>query len=135
MGRETFYHHGVPDPKNPIWQVFFEASEVNKYAKQLSEAGIEVVFIGFDYRYKEKEKEHPSSIKFDEFGPSYRPQAIEVYDPFVCKPLSGGRMVSDQASRRIYEIIKGFERPANESEIVDFSRKLLDLILDYPMKK
>lgn len=56
LGKEIFYHYGVPDPKDPVWQGFFKASEVNKYAKQLSEAGIEVVVIGFDYRYKEKRK-------------------------------------------------------------------------------
>jgi len=55
-GIEIFYHYGAPDPKNPTWQGFFEASEVNKYAKQLSEAGIEVVVIGFDYNIKKKGK-------------------------------------------------------------------------------
>ncbi|MEK9185393.1 MAG: hypothetical protein AAB863_01330 [Patescibacteria group bacterium] len=126
LGKEIFYHYGAPDPKNPTWQGFFEASEVNKYAKQLSEVGIEVVVIGFDYRYKEKEKEQPQSIKFDEFDPSYRPQAIEVYDSSVCQSLSGKRMVFDRKSGRIYKIINGFEKSVSESEIVDFSRNLLD---------
>lgn len=57
LGKEFFYHDDAPNPKNPAWQSFFEADEVNKYAKQLSEAGFEVVVIGFDYRYKEKEEE------------------------------------------------------------------------------
>lgn len=35
-------------------------------------------------------------------------------------------MVFDRESGRIYKIIKGFEKPASESEIVDFSRNLLD---------
>lgn len=126
LGKEIFYHYGAPDPKNPTWQGFFEASEVNKYAKQLSEAGIEVVVIGFDYRYKEKEEERSPSIKFDEFDPSYRPQAIEVYDSSVCQSLSGKRMVFDRASGRIYKIINGFEKPASEFEIINFSRGLLD---------
>jgi len=126
LGKEIFYHYGVPDPKNPTWKGFFEASEVNKYAKQLSEAGIDVVVIGFDYRYKEKEEEQPQSIKFDEFDPSYRPQAIEVYDSSVCQSLSGKRMVFDRKSGRIYKIINGFEKPASESEAVNFSRNLLD---------
>ena len=71
LGKETFYHYGAPDPKNPTWQGFFEASEVNKYAKQLSEAGIEVVVIGFDYRYKEKNTES---------YPSYQPKTLGAYD-------------------------------------------------------
>ena len=126
LGKEIFYHYGAPDPKNPTWQGFFEASEINQYAKQLSEAGIEVVVIGFDYRYKEKGEEQPQSIKFDEFDPSYRPQAIEIYDSSVCQSLSGKRMVFDRSSGRIYKIINGFEKPASESEMVDFFRGLLD---------
>jgi|GEM_PF-3541553 len=55
LGKEVFYHYGTPDPKNPTWQSFFKASEINRYAKKLSEAGIEVVVIGFDYRHKEKQ--------------------------------------------------------------------------------
>lgn len=126
LGKEIFYHYGAPDPKNPTWQGFFEASEVNKYAKQLSEAGIDVVVIGFDYRYKGKEEEQQQSIKFNEFDPSYRPQAIEVYDSSVCQSLSGKRMVFDRTSGRIYKIINGFEKAASESEMLDFSRNLLD---------
>lgn len=126
LGKEIFYHYGAPDPKKLTWQGFFEASEVNKYAKQLSEAGIDVVVIGFDYRDKEKEEEQPQSIKFDEFDPSYRPQAIEVYDSFICQSLFGKRMVFERTSGRIYKIINGFEKPASESEMSDFSRNLLD---------
>lgn len=115
LGKEIFYHYGEPDPKNPTWQGFFEASEVYKYAKSLSDAGIEVVVIGFDYRYKEKDKEQPRSIRFDEFDPSYQPSAIEIYDSCVCQSLFGKRMVFDRESGRIYKIINGFERPASES--------------------
>jgi len=126
LGKEIFYHYGAPNPKDQNWQGFFEASEINNYAKQLSETGIEVVVIGFDYRHKEKAEEQPRSIKFDDFDPAYRPQAIEVYDSSVCQSLLGKRMVFNRESGRIYKIINGSEKPASESEIVDFSRNLLD---------
>jgi hypothetical protein len=126
LGKEFFYHDDAPNPKNPAWQSFFEADEVNKYAKQLSEAGFEVVVIGFDYRYKEKEEEWPQSIKFGEFDPSYLPEPIEVYDSCVCQSLLGKRMVFDRETGRIYKIINGFEKPASESEIVEFACNLLD---------
>jgi len=126
LGKEIFYHNGVPDPKDQSWQSFFEASEVNKYAKQLSDAGFEVSVIGFDYRYKEKQDEEVPTISFGEFDPSYRPSPVEVYESSVCQSLMGKRMVFDRSTGRIYKIINGFEKPATESEVFEFSKNLLD---------
>jgi len=126
LGKETFYHYGAPDPKNPTWRSFFEASEINRYAKQLSEKGIEVVVIGFDYRYKQTQEDTLPSTNPDELDTSYRPQAIEIYNHSVCQSLHGRRMVFDRRTGEIYKIINGFKKAPSVSEIADFSGVLLN---------
>lgn len=125
LGKEIFYHHGAPDPKDSAWKSFFEASEINEYAKQMNDSGIEVVVIGFDYRCKNKPEE-PQSIDFGDFDPSYQPSAVEIYESSICQSELGKRMVFDRKSGRIYKIINGFERPATDDEIIEFSNNLLD---------
>jgi hypothetical protein len=85
LGKEMFYNHGAPNPKDPAWQSFFEANEVNKYAKQLSEAGFEVVVIGFDYRYKDAAQKAETPIQnlfesksIQKLDLSYPPRSIKL---------------------------------------------------------
>jgi len=56
LGKEMFYKYGAPSPEDPIDETSWAAG-INQYAKQLSEAGFEVVVIGFDYRYKDAAQE------------------------------------------------------------------------------
>jgi hypothetical protein len=126
LGKETFYHHGPPNPKDSFWQPFFEASEINEYAKKMGDSGIEVVVIGFDYRYKDNQEEKEQSVYFADFDPSYRPGPVEIYKSSICQSKLGKRMIFDRESGRIYKIINGFERPANEDEVVEFANIPLD---------
>ncbi len=55
LGKEFYYGDRVgdtPDPRNLSWRSFFESPGANKYIKELSDAGIDVIVIGFDYRIK-----------------------------------------------------------------------------------
>ncbi|MBI4096774.1 MAG: hypothetical protein HY425_03610 [Candidatus Levybacteria bacterium] len=77
-------------------------------------------------RLSEARREETQAPQFGEFDLSYHPSAVEIYDTSVCQSLSGKRMVFDRSTKRIYKIINGHERPANESEIAEFSLNLLD---------
>jgi hypothetical protein len=63
LGKEAFYHNGAFRLEELTDQTFLAASEINQYAKQLSEAGFEVVVIGFDYRYKDPAQNAKAPIR------------------------------------------------------------------------
>jgi len=62
LGKEMFYKYGAPSPEDPIDETSWAAG-INQYAKQLSEAGFEVVVIGFDYRYKDAAQKAETPIQ------------------------------------------------------------------------
>lgn len=132
LGKEVFYHYGNPKPDDPSWQTFFQASEVNKWAKQLSEQGIDVVVIGFDYRMEQQEASKPevSQVRFDTYDPAYKPGAVEVYDTSICQSFDGKRLVFNRQSGKIEKIINGFARPVSAEDAVLFARNILDAIDD-----
>lgn len=132
LGKEVFYHYGNPRPGDASWQNFFQASEVNKWAKQLSEEGIDVVVIGFDYRMEQQEtsQTESSKIRFDTYDPTYKAGAVEVFDNSICQSFDGKRLVFNRQSGKIEKIVNGFARPVSAEDAVLFARNILDVIDD-----
>jgi len=134
-----------------LWQEISKRVFVDEYRDIIDRA-----IIAFDRlkggRYSRKEviamlsdkrlQEWPKTVRRllgagdKEFDPSYRPSAIEIYDTYICQSELGKRMVFDRRTGRICKIVNSIERPASESEIKNFSRRLLRVGLsDAEIKK